>query len=172
MSFNKITIVGYLGRDPELRYTPQGTAVCNFSVATTEKRKNARGEMEEHTIWFRVTAWGRQAEVANEYLAKGRQVYVEGRLRLEEYTDREGNLRLSAEVNASDIHFLGQRNEAANEVADKADQNTPADKEAQMIEGPKPISSKPGKKQSSKRASTKDDAGAEELGIVEDGIPF
>src|SRR5215468_7981387 len=57
MSFNKITIVGYLGRDPELRYTPQGTAVCNFSVATTEKRKNARGEQEEHTIWFRVTAW-------------------------------------------------------------------------------------------------------------------
>ena len=54
MSFNKITIVGYLGRDPELRYTPQGTAVCNFSVATTEKRKNVRGEMEEHTIWFRV----------------------------------------------------------------------------------------------------------------------
>src|SRR5262245_54442705 len=101
MSFNTITIVGYLGRDPELRYTPQGTAVCNFSVATTEKRKNARGEMEEHTIWFRVTTWGRQAEVANEYLAKGRQVYVEGRLRLEEYTDREGFLRTSAEVNAS-----------------------------------------------------------------------
>jgi single-strand DNA-binding protein len=77
MSFNKITIVGYLGRGPELRHTPQGTAVCNFSVATTEKRKNARGETEEHTTWFRVTAWGRQAEVANEYLAKGRQVYVE-----------------------------------------------------------------------------------------------
>ena len=78
MSFNKITIVGYLGRDPELRYTPQGTAVCNLSVATTEKRRNARGETEEHTIWFHVSAWGRQAEVAAEYLAKGRQVYVEG----------------------------------------------------------------------------------------------
>jgi single-strand DNA-binding protein len=71
MSFNKITIVGYLGRDPELRYTPQGTAVCNLSVATTEKRRNARGETEEHTIWFRVSAWGRQAEVAAEYLAIG-----------------------------------------------------------------------------------------------------
>ena len=90
MSFNKITIVGYLGRDPELRYTPQGTAVCNMSIATTEKRRDARGETEEHTIWFRVTAWGRQAELAAEYLAKGRQVYVEGRLRREEYTDREG----------------------------------------------------------------------------------
>ena len=66
MSFNKITIVGYLGRDPELRYTPQGTALCKMSIATTEKRKNVTGEMEEHTTWFRVTAWGRQAELANE----------------------------------------------------------------------------------------------------------
>jgi single stranded DNA-binding protein len=107
MSFNKITIVGYLGRDPELRYTPQGTAVCNMSIATTEKRRDASGETEEHTIWFRVTAWGRQAELAAEYLAKGRQVYVEGRLRREEYTDREGVQRGSLEVNASDIQFLG-----------------------------------------------------------------
>src|SRR5262245_12242478 len=156
MSFNKLTIVGYLGRDPELRYTPQGTAVCNFSVATTEKRKNARGEQEEHTIWFRVTAWGRQAEVAAEYLAKGRQVYVEGRLRLEEYTDREGNPRTSAEVTASDIHFLGQRGEAAN----KADENNPTDEETEIVESPKPNSSRSGKKLGSNRASTKDDAGA------------
>jgi single-strand DNA-binding protein len=103
MSFNKITIVGYLGRDPELRYTPQGTALCKMSIATTEKRKNVTGEMEEHTTWFRVTAWGRQAELANEYLAKGRQVYVEGRLRLEEYTDREGQKRFSAEVSAAEV---------------------------------------------------------------------
>src|SRR5262245_53744739 len=146
MSFNKITIVGYLGRDPELRYTPQGTAVCNFSVATTEKRRNARGETEEHTIWFRVAAWGRQAEVAAEYLAKGRQVYVEGRLRLEEYTDREGNPRTSAEVNASDIHFLRQRGEAANGVAEKADENNRADEDAEIGERAKPALSKSGKK--------------------------
>jgi single-strand DNA-binding protein len=169
MSFNKITIVGYLGRDPELRHTPQGMAVCNFSVATTEKRKNARGEMEEHTIWFRVTAWGRQAEVANEYLAKGRQVYVEGRLRLEEYTDREGFRRTSAEVNASDIHFLGQRGAFANGNAERADE------EAEIVEIPKPASSRTGtsgKKSGSKRAPAKQDADAEELGIVEDDIPF
>jgi single-strand DNA-binding protein len=110
MSFNKITIVGYLGRDPELRYTPQGTAVCNMSVATTERRKNAAGQNEEHTTWFRITVWGRQGEVANEYLAKGRLVYIEGRLRLEEYTDREGYQRISPEVTATDIQFLGQRN--------------------------------------------------------------
>jgi single-strand DNA-binding protein len=169
MSFNKITIVGYLGRDHELRHTPQGTAVCNFSVATTEKRKNARGEMEEHTIWFRITAWGRQAEVANEYLAKGRQVYVEGRLRLEEYTDREGFRRTSAEVNASDIHFLGQRGAFANGNPERADE------EAEIVEIPKPASSRAsasGKKSGSKRAPAKQDADAEELGIVEDDIPF
>jgi single-strand DNA-binding protein len=117
MSFNKITIVGYLGRDPELRYTPQGTALCKMSIATTERRKNSAGEMEEHTTWFRVTAWGRQAELANEYLAKGRQVYIEGRLRLEEYTDREGQKRFSAEVSASEVQFLGHRSEGMEEAA-------------------------------------------------------
>jgi len=109
MSFNKIILVGNLGRDPELKYTPQGTAVCKFSVATSERRKNASGEQEEVTTWFRVSAWGRQAELANEYLTKGRQVYVEGRLRSEEYTDREGKPRTSLEVNATDIQFIGQR---------------------------------------------------------------
>jgi single-strand DNA-binding protein len=172
MSFNKITIVGYLGRDPELRYTPQGTAVCNMSIATTEKRRNGRGETEEHTIWFRVAAWGRQAEVDAEYLAKGRQVYVEGRLRVEEYTDREGNPRTSLEVNASDIHFLGQRGDAMNGSAERADENNQADEEEEMVERPKPASSRSGKKSGSKRASAKEDTGDEELGIVEDGIPF
>jgi len=172
MSFNKITIVGYLGQDPKMRYTPQGTAVCNFSVATTEKRKNGSGEMEEHTIWFRVTAWGRQAEVAAEYLAKGRQVYVEGRLRLEEYTDREGYPRTSPEVNASDIHFLGQRGDATNRVAERADESDQADEETEIGERAKPASSRSGKKSGSKRASTKEVDDAESLGIVDDGIPF
>src|SRR5262247_4017603 len=138
MSFNKITIVGYLGRDPELRYTPQGTAVCNMSIATTEKRRDARGETEEHTIWFRVTAWGRQAELAAEYLAKGKQVYVEGRLRIEEYTDRDGNLRTSPEVNANDIQFLGQRVENGERAADYHQ----ADEEVETEEVSKPASSR------------------------------
>src|SRR5215813_7371309 len=79
-SFNKIIVVGYLGRDPELRYTPDGTPVCNFSVATTERRKDKSGEFRDVTTWFTVNMWGRQAEVANQYLAKGKQVYIEGRL--------------------------------------------------------------------------------------------
>lgn len=105
-SFNKITIVGYLGRDPELKYTANGEAVCKLSVATTEKRK-VNGEVQESTIWFRITVWGRQAEACEQYLQKGRQVYVEGTLRQAQYTDREGNERTSLEVNAKDIQFLG-----------------------------------------------------------------
>jgi single-strand DNA-binding protein len=167
MSFNKITIVGYLGRDPELRYTPQGTAVCNFSVATTEKRKNARGEQEEHTIWFRVAAWGRQAELAAEYLAKGRQVYVEGRLRLEQYTDRDGNPRTSAEVNTSDIQFLGQRVDTQDRDSEKTEDNGRTDEEMDEEEESKSTSSRSDKKQGSKRASKKD-----AVNIEEDDVPF
>lgn len=107
-SFNKIIIVGYLGRDPEMRYTPQGTAVCNFSVATSEKKGD-----QELTTWFRVQVWGKQAENVNQYLSKGSQVYVEGRLRQDEYTDKEGNKRTTLEVNASDVRFLSAKGEKA-----------------------------------------------------------
>ena len=165
MSFNKITIVGYLGRDPELRYTPQGTALCKMSIATTEKRKNVTGEMEEHTTWFRVTAWGRQAELANEYLAKGRQVYVEGRLRLEEYTDREGQKRFSAEVSATEIQFLGHRTDspgvnAAEAVAVTNQTPAPAPK-------PQGNSNNPKKTSKGRRGSQE-----ELVSIEDDEIPF
>lgn len=107
MSFNKIILVGNLGRDPELRYTPQGTPVCSFTVATNEKRKDKSGEMQDVTTWFRVTFWGRQAETASQYLTKGRPIYVEGRLRLEEWTDRDGKQRYTLEVHATDMQFIG-----------------------------------------------------------------
>ena len=107
MSFNKITIVGNLGRDPELRYTPQGSAVCNFSIATNEKRKDKAGEFQDITTWFRVTLWGKQAENASKYLTKGSPVYIEGRLRVEEWTDRDGNNRYTLEVQGSDMQFIG-----------------------------------------------------------------
>lgn len=108
MSFNKITLVGNLGRDPELRYTAQGTPVCSFSLATNERRKDrATGEPNDITTWFKVTLWGRQAETAAQYLEKGRPVYVEGRLRVEEWTDRDGKQRHGLEVNATDMQFIG-----------------------------------------------------------------
>ena len=107
MSFNKIIIVGNLGRDPELRYTPQGTPVCSFTLATNERRKDKTGEMQDQTTWFRITLWGRQAETASQYLTKGRPVYIEGRLRVEEWTDRDGKARYTLEVHANDMQFIG-----------------------------------------------------------------
>ncbi len=124
MSFNKITIVGNLGRDPELRYTPQGTAVCNISVATSEKRKDKSGEFQDVTTWFRVTLWGKQGENASKYLQKGNPVYVEGRLRVEEWTDRDGNNRHTLEVHGTDLQFLGNaRNNDEN--SDSSSNNSP-----------------------------------------------
>lgn len=107
MSFNKIILVGNLGRDPELRYTPQGTPVCSFTLATNERKRDKAGESQDVTTWFRVTLWGRQAETASQYLTKGRPVYVEGRLRVEEWTDRDGKPRHTLEVHATDMQFIG-----------------------------------------------------------------
>jgi len=112
-SFNKIIIVGYLGRDPELRYTPQGTPVCDFSVATTERRKDKSGEPHDHTTWFRVTFWRNSAEIANQYLRKGSQVYVEGTLSQREWQDRDGNTRQSLEVQGTNLQFIGSRPDEA-----------------------------------------------------------
>ncbi|HKP68069.1 MAG TPA: single-stranded DNA-binding protein [Pyrinomonadaceae bacterium] len=106
MSFNKIIIVGNLGRDPELRYTPQGVAVCNISLATNEKKRDKSGEMQDVTTWFRVTLWRNQAENASKYLTKGSPVYIEGRLGVEEWTDRDGKERYTLEVQATDMHFI------------------------------------------------------------------
>lgn len=106
MSFNKIIIVGNLGRDPELRYTPQGAAVCSFSMATNEKRRDKGGDMQDVTTWFKITLWHKQAETASKYLTKGSPVYIEGRLRVEEYTDRDGKNRQSLEVNGTDMQFI------------------------------------------------------------------
>ena len=111
MSFNKITVVGNLGRDPDLRYTPQGLAVCSFTMATNEKRKDKSGELQDITTWFKITLWKNQAETAAKYLTKGSSVYIEGRLRLEEWTDRENNNRYTLDVQATDMQFIGSRSD-------------------------------------------------------------
>jgi single-strand DNA-binding protein len=108
-TFNKIILVGNLGRDPELRYTPQGTAVCSFSLATNERRKDKSGELQDQTTWFRVTLWDKKAEIAAQYLTKGKPVYIEGRLRMDEYTDRDGKQRSTLEVTGTDMQFIGSR---------------------------------------------------------------
>jgi single-strand DNA-binding protein len=107
MSFNKIIIVGNLGRDPELRYTPQGTPVCSFTLATNEKRKDKAGEVQDVTTWFRATLWGNRAEATSKYLSRGNPVYIEGKLRDEEWTDRDGKTRHTLEVHVTDLQFIG-----------------------------------------------------------------
>lgn len=107
MSFNKIIAIGNLGRDPELRYTPQGDAVCDFSIAVNDRRRDKAGELQDVTTWFKVTLWRRQAEVASKYLTKGKSVYVEGRLQVEEWTDRDGKNRHTLVIQGTDLQFIG-----------------------------------------------------------------
>jgi single-strand DNA-binding protein len=104
---NKIIVIGNLGRDPEMRYTPSGQSVTSFSVASNRRYTTASGEQREETEWFNVNAWGRMAELCNQYLTKGRQVYVEGRLRSRSYEGRDGQMRFVNEINLTDVQFLG-----------------------------------------------------------------
>jgi len=107
---NKVIIVGHLGKDPEVRYTPSGSAVANFSVATTETWKDkTTGEKKERTEWHRIVAWDKLGEICGEYLSKGRQVYVEGKLQTRSYDDKEGVKRYTTEIIATDVQFLGSR---------------------------------------------------------------
>lgn len=111
-SFNKIQIVGHLGRDAALRYTPNGTAVADFTVATNERRKDKAGEYQELTTWFRISVFNKLAESVNRYLSKGSMVYVDGKLVQREYQDKDGNTRYSLEVTANDVQFLDARPDA------------------------------------------------------------
>lgn len=104
---NKVILIGNLGRDPELRYTPSGQPVANFTLATTENWTNKENQREERTEWHRIVVWGRQAENCAQYLAKGRTVFVEGRIQTREWEDREGQKRRTTEVVAQNVQFLG-----------------------------------------------------------------
>ena len=108
-SVNKVILIGNLGRDPELRYTQSGQAVANFTLATTERFSNREGERQERTEWHRIVAWGRTAELCAQYLAKGRSVYIEGRLQTREWEDKEGQKRRTTEITAQSVQFLGGR---------------------------------------------------------------
>ena len=109
-SVNKVIVVGNLGKDPETRFLPDGKAVCNFSVATTDKWKDkATGDAKEATEWHRISSFGRLAEICGEYLKKGSQVYVEGKLRTRKWQDKEGQDRYTTEIIADAMQMLGSR---------------------------------------------------------------
>ena len=109
MSLNKCMIIGNLGRDPEMRYTPSGQAVTQFTVAVNRNYKDAQGERQEETEWFRVVAWGQQAEFSAEYLRKGAKVYVEGRLQTRQWEGQDGQKRYTTELVANTIQNLERR---------------------------------------------------------------
>jgi single-strand DNA-binding protein len=107
---NKVILIGRLGSDPEVRYTPSGVAVANFNIATSEEWKDKdSGEKRERTEWHRIVAWRKLGEICGEYLSKGKQVYIEGRLQTRDWEDRDGNKRYTTEIVASDVQFLGAR---------------------------------------------------------------
>jgi len=129
---NKIIVIGHLGRDPEMRYTPSGQGVTSFSVASNRNYTTASGERREETEWFNVSAFGRLAELCNQYLTKGRQVYVEGRLRSRSYQGNDGQTRHVNEINLSDVQFLGGGGRGGPDAAGAA----PYDREASPAGGP------------------------------------
>jgi single-strand DNA-binding protein len=133
--YHKILLVGNLGRDPEMRYTPSGQQVTTFSMATSEKWSGQDGQQHDRTIWWRVTAWGKQAETVNQYLKKGNRVLVEGRMNADTngnprtWTAQDGSVRASFEVTAQTIKFLTPRGEGGSAAANggMADTDMPAE---------------------------------------------
>lgn len=117
MSVNKAILIGHLGGDPELKYTPGGQAVANFSLATNERWTGKDGEKQEKTTWHNIVAWGKLAELAKEYLRKGRQVYIEGRIDNRSYDKKDGSGKgYISEVVAQNIQFLGSRSDSGSET--------------------------------------------------------
>ena len=108
---NKVMIIGHLGRDPEMRYTPSGRPVTTFSVAVSRSWNSSDGERRSETEWFKIVAWGNLAEICKKYLTKGQQIYIEGRLQTRRWEDKDGQRRTSVEVVANEMTMLGDRRE-------------------------------------------------------------
>ena len=152
-SVNKVILIGNLGRDPEVRYMPSGDAVANITIATTETWKDKAGEKQEQTEWHRVAMFGKTAEIAGEYLKKGSQVYIEGKLQTRKWTDKEGQERYTTEIRADRMQMLGSRSGGSERMAPPEDDAPPR----------------------SAAAPAKKAAGAEKGGgfdDIEDDIPF
>lgn len=113
MSVNKALLLGRLGQDPELRYTPSQLPVCTLNVATSENRKDQDGNWNEQTEWHRVVVWGKQAENCNQYLSKGREVFIEGRIQTKKWQDKSGQDRYTTEIVANNVKFVGGRGDSA-----------------------------------------------------------
>ena len=129
MAVNKVILIGNLGRDPEMRYTPSGRAVARFPLATGEVWNDAEGNRQERTEWHNIVVWGKQAETCSQYLAKGRQVFIEGAIRSRAYDDRDGNRRYITEIIGQRVQFLGSRGGGGGEVGPGVPPPTTPDEE-------------------------------------------
>ena len=153
-SVNKVILIGNLGRDPEVRYAPSGSAICNVTLATTRSWKNKEsGERQDETEWHRVVFYDRLAEIAGEYLKKGKQVYVEGRLKTRKWTDKDGQDRYTTEVIANEMTMLGSRE----------GMGAPAD------DGERPQRSAPAPRPQASKPAAKSSTGFDDM---DDDIPF
>ena len=126
-SVNKVILIGNLGRDPEVRYTQNGLAVANFTLATNEAWTDKGGEKQERTEWHRIVVWGKQAEIVREHLTKGKQVYVEGSIQTRQWDDREGNKRQTTEIKAQRVLMLGRPEPGEARTTSVAAQEAPGD---------------------------------------------
>ncbi len=124
-SVNKVILVGRLGRDPELKYTPSGAPVAKFSLATDEVFKDRAGEQQKRTEWHTIVAWNKLAEICGEYLTKGKQVYIEGSIRSRQWEDKSGNKRMSYEIVARDMKMLGSKADSERAATAAASERAP-----------------------------------------------
>jgi single-strand DNA-binding protein len=142
-SLNKVILIGNLGRDPEMRYTQNGDPIANFSLATNEVWNDRSGQRQERTEWHRVEVFGKQAQIAQDYLRKGRQVYVEGSIRYDEWTDKDGNRRNTTRIRVSGpnsrIVLLGGRSDGSVRASDEARNNAPLSEEAPVSDDDVPF---------------------------------
>ncbi len=133
-SLNKAMIIGRLGQDPDVRYTQSNTAVANMSIATSERYKDNMGEWKENTEWHRVVAWGRLAEICQEYLKKGSQVYIEGPIQTRKWEDKEGQTRYTTEIKALTMTMLDSKGEGGGDVPPKPDNSQPVSSNVDLNE--------------------------------------
>lgn len=133
-SLNKAMIIGRLGQDPEVRYTQSNTAVANMSIATSERYKDKQGEWKENTEWHRVVAWGRTAEICQEYLKKGSQVYIEGPIETRQWEDKDGQTRYTTQIKALTMTMLDSKGEGSGNVPDKPDSSQPVSSSVDLNE--------------------------------------
>ena len=165
---NRVMLVGHLGRDPEMRHTSSGTPVTNFSVATDERWKGQNRERQTRTEWHNIVVWSKLAEICNQYLSKGRLVYIEGRIQTREWDDRDGNKRRTTEIVASDMRMLGPRNgdSVEGEMVAVTEPVVAALPPAAPDPPPAPFQAEETTESVAEKSATK------EVGLTDDDIPF